>query len=377
MEDRVKDRESNIELLRIVCMLMIVFGHMMSHGGIFENGLINKLNLFVGGAIRPGGKIALCCFIVISAWYNTNGNFKAAKFMKIWLQVLFFNILMMLLFSVFSGDQIEPVSVGNWLGCFFPIFGNSHGFAASYLLFLLLLPLAQVVSGVLSKKNLQAITILLTLIQTFGRFLPKLIGFERGVQFPNEMNTFFVIYFIAVYLKKYPLSIITDTWKMIGILTFVWLFDMGYNILWIYHKESEILTSAGRIINDESSPFNMIAGFALFFLFKDMRVRHSLLVNKVASHTFGVLLFHDHNYFRYVLWLGIVNTRSWMNDLAISFIGHMLIAAICVFISGILIDIGRQKIFEDPFIKSSLWRKITGWLQPYFEIRHSILPGGG
>ena len=79
-------RNSNIEMLRIVCMLFIVMHHCVYHGNIYSDG-----NLIVGSLFLPIGKIVFCAFIAITAWYTIDGDFNGRKFLSLWLEVLFYN----------------------------------------------------------------------------------------------------------------------------------------------------------------------------------------------------------------------------------------------------------------------------------------------
>ena len=53
---RIATRDSNIELLRILCMMMIVAHHLFLHGGIFEHSNVNIENLLWGGYCCPAAK---------------------------------------------------------------------------------------------------------------------------------------------------------------------------------------------------------------------------------------------------------------------------------------------------------------------------------
>lgn len=145
--DRIDRRDSNIELLRIVSMLMIIAHHLVYHGNIMEHVSGNTLSLILNGIFLPGGKIAYDCFIFISAWFIVQKPFSGNRYLKIALEVIFYNIVGMALATLLNGGMIEPITWRNWLGCFLPIFGISHGFAVYYLIFLIILPILQKMTG--------------------------------------------------------------------------------------------------------------------------------------------------------------------------------------------------------------------------------------
>lgn len=74
-------------------------------------------------------------FMVISSYFLSNANVKSKRFWRVWMEVLFYNILMMLATLVGNG----------WNGLLFikmigesilPMLGASHGYAVAYLWFL-------------------------------------------------------------------------------------------------------------------------------------------------------------------------------------------------------------------------------------------------
>ena len=67
------ERNSAIELLRIVCMFFIVWGHCISQSVPIANLRISTqiVQIFMGGYAR----LATACFMVITIWYiNVNDD---------------------------------------------------------------------------------------------------------------------------------------------------------------------------------------------------------------------------------------------------------------------------------------------------------------
>lgn len=91
MSYMLKERESNIELLRIICMMMIIGAHFVYHGGALSG--TSGVNQVISSFLAIGGKVGFDCFIVISAWFLVNSSFKIERFLKVWGQVLFYNVL--------------------------------------------------------------------------------------------------------------------------------------------------------------------------------------------------------------------------------------------------------------------------------------------
>ena len=84
-------RLSNIELLRIVAMLMVILGHYYVHGGIPEEaglGVTKTVFQFLGS----GSKIAVNIFVIISGYFLVTQKFN-------WMKVIRFFVVHLLLES--------------------------------------------------------------------------------------------------------------------------------------------------------------------------------------------------------------------------------------------------------------------------------------
>ena len=81
-------RESNIDCLRIISMLMVVCLHFFSHGGL-NSALKPSLNWAAGNLLLAACFVAVNCFVIISGYYLCTSQFKLKKLANIWLQVFF------------------------------------------------------------------------------------------------------------------------------------------------------------------------------------------------------------------------------------------------------------------------------------------------
>ena len=155
-------RDSNIELLRVLCMLLLIAHHLVVHGGVIGlEGMPN--NRIIALLVLPAGKICFNCFVAISTWYLVRSSVRGTKFIKVWLQVLFYNLLMLGLTVALGQELGENVTWRQWLGACFPILGNSHGYAASYLAFYLLVPFLKLLAERINKRQNGFLILLLAL----------------------------------------------------------------------------------------------------------------------------------------------------------------------------------------------------------------------
>lgn len=92
-------RETNIELLRIVAMIMIILHHLAIY---LRN---TKVPLTTTGRCLTTsffglGKLGVNIFVLISGYFLINSKFKTKKVIKLWLQVVFYSVLIMIIIKL-------------------------------------------------------------------------------------------------------------------------------------------------------------------------------------------------------------------------------------------------------------------------------------
>lgn len=354
------ERNSNLELLRILCMIMLVLHHFVVHGGsIGMEGM--STNRIISLIILPLGKICFNCFIALSTWFLVKSTFKASRFIKVWIQVLFYNIIFLALTCMIGGVYADGITWKTWLGAFFPVTGNSHGYAAAYMAFYLTIPFLKMISDAVNKKQLILLISFLAITQLGAGLLGYVIGYTQP--FASEILLFVLCYFISLYLQKYPLKYQNNGWVLIIFFLGLWLFTAFCRVWNAYSPEIWFPNFfANYATGSELSFVNIIAGYALFLAFNTIKMPTSKMVNTAATTMFGVLLFHDHNFFRPVLWKVILKTDTWYYISTSQFVFRMVIITIGIMTFGMAIDFLRQNLFEKWLIKSRPVLAISSFL---------------
>lgn len=335
-----KARNTTIELFRIVCMLLIIAHHCVIHGGAYA--MDNGTNKWISMMILPAGKICFDAFIAISAWYTVDSKFKASRFVRIWLQILFYNLVFTALTVQLGQGYTTPVSVRSWIGNLFPMLGNSHGFAASYAMYYFLVPFLGMLAHQMTKKQTELFVSLLFGIQVFSSLLGNITHYFQPM--PSEVLLFVLFYYIALYLKRWPTKIQQCKPLLCFTVIFTWLFIA---VSWIgnaLYPESELFLFGVGITSNESCLGNILAGLSLFLLVKDIKMPYIPQINAIATTTFGILLYHDHNFFRPVVWQRFINASSWYYVSPVRFVAYIIIATAFVFSIGMVIDFARQVV---------------------------------
>ncbi len=345
-----KARKSNIELLRILCMLVLIVHHCVLHGKAVE--MDPCINREIANFFIPAGKIAFDAFLAISMYFLVDQDFRFTKFCKTWLMVFFYSILFTFV-SMGLGLQVEGKTI---FASFFPIIGNAHGFAAAYLAFYLLLPFLKKVQVGISQFQNKWLVILLIIFQIGTQMMGSITGYYQNLF--SELLLFVLCFFLSGYLKKYPLKICSKKCWLCLIIVAVYALRLSLSYI---QTESIIIQKITYFIalniGDESSIFNLVAGYALFYLFLNIQMPYIKGINMLATGAFPVLLIHDHNVFRYVIWDRVFKVPMWYYSN--KFVLHLGFVVVCTYFVGYIIECVRKTIenkliFNNKKLKSIL-----------------------
>ena len=344
-----RERESNLELLRIICMVFLVAHHFAVHGGLL--GLDFSLPKYVGLIFLPVGKICFIAFIAISMFFLVDGTNKSERFLKCWLEVIFYSVSLTII-TWFMGGCIR---FRDLVSSFFVMISNSHGFAASYLLFLLIYPFILKATKKTTKKQARYLLIVVFWIQILSQIFRTWTGYTQPVF--SELTLFIFCYVLSLNLKRYPIKQLDNKWFDFFLVLLIYVYVYSINMVAYTGNLNEMSSFLCGITGDESSIFFIVGGYALFYFFKNLHIPNSKMINYIASCTFGVLLIHDHNFFRHLFWNDVVKTQiHFKSD---KFVLWFVISVIGVYITCSTIDFLRQKILEENIVKEKWFNNVT------------------
>lgn len=222
-------RKSNFELLRIVCMFMIVFHHFAVHSA-FNTQIVNINTLWIF-FVRMGGKIGVNIFILISAYFLINKDeFKIQKhIIKLWTQIVFYSIIIYIVFYVLLLNN--KIEFWELLKNCMPIINSKYPFATAYFLLYIFHPF---INKMLNNINQEQHKKMIMILFIIGVIVPFFIDFNSYINF---FGFTIYLYIIGAYIRKYEdnnkekvlkLSIITVAIIVITFILFC-LCNYSYN----------------------------------------------------------------------------------------------------------------------------------------------------
>ncbi|MDR1463962.1 MAG: acyltransferase [Oscillospiraceae bacterium] len=350
-------RESNFELFRIFCMLMIVTYHYMLHGEIPEPAVwgVNKA-VWVGIQQAGFGRVGVEGFLLIAGYFGcTAQKFRAEKWVRIELQMLFYSIG---LAAVFVGLGLIPTF--EWKVWFFPFSRALYWFATCYIMLMLLSPFLNSMLQNLSQKMRLALVLGWVFFYCVWPMLyPVRYLRTESMTYIGNFCGYLGMYVIGAYVRLHP------TPKKI--LPYLGLSAFGFLLIETYPKIRMLLLSLlpdlPKTVQGKWYLPTVLCAVSLFLLFKNLPIKPNRTINLISSATFGVYLLHSFPYMPEVLWTNVFHTDQVTKSGALPL--NALLAVSAVFTTGILMDLFRQYALEKPLfrlvdsIKARLLPKIS------------------
>ena len=334
---KIKQRNSNIEILRIVAMIMIVAHHCSIHG-IGRSEILSLKNQIALDLLGGWGKLGVVLFVLISGYYLCEQIVNKDKIISICEQVWVYSFLLTAVSKIKLGGDI---SFSNILMSIFPVNYGMYWFATAYVVLLVLSPYVNKFFELLSKDDIKK---LLSTLLIIWFVLPTILtGTTLGVTTNsfavNDVGLFITIYLIGALIRKGKVNILLSKgWVTAALFTVACLSIVSMDCLGYYYNIN-ILINRSSYFTQINSLLTILIAVAFFSFCISRKSFNNQFVNRIASLMFGVYLFHDHPIFSSIWWHDIlkldVNSISWI---------RITIALFVTIIIGALIESLRKLI---------------------------------
>ena len=292
------ERAPGPELLRIVCMLMILTSHFFVHGKVLGSLKPSDVNFHIGWFIEACCYVMVNCFVLITGYYQSASRFRLKKFLLLWGQVDATSA------GVYLGLCAAKIIPFAWSGFFTAaaaITGTRYWFATAYLILYALSPLLNRAMRDLGRREHFYACAALWGLFVVGRNVTYWLDFAN-LHGGYSYVSFIVLYVTAAYLRKYPpkkrcwlgwyflLSAVTALSRILmTVLYYRYRFDSGYLKVFMQYNSLPVVAASVCLF--------------LFFLNLDIKGRvPRALIGFFAPLTFGVYIIHEHRDLREPLW---------------------------------------------------------------------------
>lgn len=300
------NRNVGIDVAKILSMILITCIHYLAYtGGWEDKEQISEINYVFLVGLNTLTKMATNMFVIITGYFMIDKIAKPSKLFKLWGEVLFTSILV-LLFCCLVWKNIRLVAV---VRCIFPYLTVHYWFFISYSLLYVLIPAINFVLAKLEENN----TIFRKLVLFFGWILTVFMPinpFPLGESFVGGVRGivwFIYLYIVGAYIKHHQLMISRKVWGSIGLLCFICLFVLKY-----YN-----ITFPGRIYIDvDNSLLPFLMTLSAFMVVKDLKFNSDKgvkYIGEMAQCSFFVYIIQENDAFRGNYWT-LFNVERYLDS---------------------------------------------------------------
>lgn len=327
-----KIRNSNLELLRILCILFIIGDHFTGQSGIYEGGSIGSHFFYC--ASTSLSRVACSVFIIISAWFLADKDFRFKRIVHIWLTVVMYTIPLTIYLYL-----IGVSSRGNIVAAFLPVEQSPLWFAGYYIVLVFIAPLLNLIIHDVPKSVLEFFLFVFFCGQCLYTTITTDLGF-----FSDDIWSLIFLYMLTGYMKKYVTEL-PKTGRAFILFGLVW-FCLTLSRAMAANYGMGMLAGYCEIYRARLQTLpNLLLAYSAFFAFLGLRVKYSRIINTLASTTLGVYCFHQVPVWYTYLWEQ--GFRSSVYNQTLHGVKRMLYTVCSIFavwIMGTIIELIRIKI---------------------------------
>lgn len=405
-------RNSTLEILRIVCMFLIVAYHLVGGTEQFlEFPPPFSANVVFYYSIGLWGQAAVLCFLLITGYFMIGTRIKLSKILSLAIEVWFYSII---IGAIMIGLGIIDVNYDTLRHIFFPILNRDYWFISDFIIVMLLSPILNKTVENISKKEFQYVLIVLTITSFFISELSQR-------EWLGAVPMLILSYLIGGYIKLHPSRIseskcvpaITLIASVAVSLSLMCMMECGYRdgqpLLDLANHSSLLIFTAISIavvsfvtictrdiravgatmiatlviayfvllpyyglgirsfMEERLSILVGLTAISLFLLFKNSKETHCRWINVLSSGTLAIYLIHNNLEFGPVLWERLIQPDILTHEYA----PLEIIGILCgIVLACLLIDLMRQAIFKAvSSIETVRKRKIAlnNWFDGIFE----------
>jgi len=341
------ERKSNIELLRIIAFLMVIFIHVTPTGltipeGIESHNLSWYYATFMRGICGP----AITIFIMISGYfgYTNKEKYSIKKMLKrVLIPLICLSPLLFMINVMVSGFSIETIK--QFINMGLTLNGSFHHlwYIVGYIFIIIITPLLTKGIESYSKKNFTLLLLTMYILIGISELVQILEGIVifRGM-FSNNLIYFITMYLTGYYINKYDLKVS----KIISFIMIILITGINYEIFLRENPINAPINFMTIVYNFQL--FNMLLSISIFLFFKLLKMKSYKGINYIARLTYGAYIVHVFYIFfnqRFFPFLQYTNEKYYF----ICDIGFVIFVAICSLLTEgirqLLVTIGKKIIF--------------------------------
>lgn len=346
-EKRKESRMANMELLRMLAMLLVTTLHFLDKGGNLPklSGDMPSYG-YLAWAMESLAITAVNVYMLLSGYFLVESAFKPKRLLGLLGQIWFYSIGVGLVGAAFGYLPEGGMTLHYLLLLVFPVSMNHYWFMTAYVCMYLFAPLLSAGIKKMSRRQLQVVLgILLLVYSVVKSAVPASLDADmRGY----DGIWYLCVFVAAAYLRLHGLPFFKN--KRRGLLVYLGgaagIFGFTFLLRFLFQKTGKLESVLTNCYN-YNHILVLTASVGLFYLFCHVRIHGagvSRLICRLSPYVLGVYLLQEHMAVRYE-WQQWIYRFTGKPENAASLLGVTFIAVLLAFAAGICLDWLRSLLF--------------------------------
>lgn len=328
-------RDSNLELLRIIAMMMIIALHQNGSANALTQLPAGQANFYIANAVESLSICSVNCFVLLSGYFMIKKNAAPVKkCVHLMVDIAFWGGVGCLLNLLVFGER---ATFKELIVAMIPLIKGNRWFVRDFIILMLLSPFLNNCLTRLSKRNYRLlIAVVLTFFSLWPSFFPNPPIDDYGFSCVH----FVQLYVIAGYLRLHwetnakPRTYILCFFGSSVVIFISAIYGNGYAYAYNYI-------------------FTIISSVCLFMIFKGFRLQIPA-INFLASGAFDVFLIHTTPFFADLIYVRLFHVDTSLYGAALPYLIGLLVCPPIFYLFSSALATAKSWLFSktvDPLIE--------------------------
>lgn len=304
-----RKRNYGIDLLRVVAMFFVVVLHCFGHGGVLNSAVPNSVQYKTSWIVEIAAYCAVDIFAMISGYVMFSNNKKKmdiSKYLSLWLQVVFYGIVITAIFNIFIPEKI---SKDTYLMHLLPVTNNLWWYFTAYTGLYIFIPIINSFVRENSEATCKKVFIVLILLYSIYNIIPNVFILNGGY----SVIWLIILYILGAIIKKcnigrnlkwyhkiimiFAMIFCTYLYKMYGYEFQLFNINITKGLLVSYTSPTVLIIAIMYLLLFSKFKFNKVfekiitfgasSSFAIYIINEQKFIRENIMVNKFTELATG------------------------------------------------------------------------------------------
>jgi len=332
----MKERNSNIELLRFGAAIGILYGHAANR--LIVLGVENDFFTHFMGIFANVGSVILA---MISFYFMYNTDFSFQKIFKAWFKTFFYSIAITISLLIMQKVEFDM----NILKSMFPVIGTPYWFMTTWIIFSFFRPFVDYIV-----KKISDFRFICKVCVCLFSIIPFCVSNDI---LDTRLTYFLLLYLVTIYLKQQGDRILGGLRYIFVIFGLVMLMSVANYIMNFTH------------FSDRTSPFLLLLGVMVFLFAIKLPAKCNVAINKLGRVSLSIYLLHAHPLIKGKLFWDL---WKYENTSGIKFFLAMFIMGVATTGGCFVIDFIENIIYQRLLRKAIIVKFIDNVDKKFIEI---------